>query len=341
MEFIKETKDFIEDHPLRDYWIVLVRRSKVILLVLALVLVSGYLYTRSLPVLPFPFITVIEIGTAEIPEEVRAKVERVYIPNALIEHSKTGQYDVERYSVSFDLTTQSRLLTLRSFGSDSAIKDLTSIHHTVVAALLEDQKDKEQIFRNSLRREKARIEAELKSLEAEEKLFPARFRRIEDARSILQKKITVEEDAIADLEQKRSTLLAQRIQKNLGQELELSTFFIIDSDIQKHRERRSVFEGNISVDLSTQLDSLEKAQIEGRRRQEDQKKAAEDVQLKIDTLKTTQVLISPQRQLRQTAGGPINIIGTSAILGLLLGVLGAFFVEFASNARKGVNRFTS
>ncbi len=324
----------VEEHPLRDYWNVLVKRWPVVVIMTAVFVVGGFLHrVRSSPE-PFPHIAVIEIGSAGTPEEARAKIQGAFIPQALSEHAEKNGYEETRYGVDADLADSAGLLTLHAFGGASATKDLLGIEQRVIDLLLKSQKIKEEALRSSLRSDKNRAEIELEALQQEQKFFPAKFRRIDDQAALLQSRIGEAADAINDLEQKRSVLLSSGTSNPRVTEPSVSTFFIIDGDIQRQREKKRDFEEQLNVEVRRDREDLEKQQIENERKEKEQQRLVNEIQLNIDTLKITQVLFPPQRQLRSQPAPIRNTLAFAAVLGFLFGIFAAFFVEFALNARK-------
>ncbi|GEM_PF-3835200 len=324
----------MDDHPLQDYWNVLTRRWYVVFGTLVAAVIGGFLYFRSLPVQPFPYTTVVEVGNSENPKQARAKITGAYAPQALFEHAQKQGYEQQRYAVTVELTANSNLLTLLSTGSESGQEDLLGIQQRIIDLLLANHRAQEEILRANFRSQKFRAELELEGLKQTEKFFPARFRRLDERAALLKEQTAEAEDFLTDLQQKRAVLLASQVQKSAGQGESISTFFILDNDIQRQREKKRSLEQELNLTLRLDRERVEQDQIENKRSQKERQKGIDDVQLSIDTFKITKVLFPPQRQLRKSQAGSLNFVGASAILGLLLGLVAAFFVEFAINARK-------
>lgn len=333
----------IEDQAiLVNYWNTLVKRWVIVVSVMILTSLESVWYIKTRPPSPFPYKSVIEIGSSaegilfESADSIGAKVKGVYLPLALAENAQKNNYDEQRYQVDAKLPEKTSILVLESFGGEEAAADLLTIQQKVVDLLLQDHARIMETSRRALAEENFRATMALERLQEEKKFFPKKYQYLNEKRQLAEKEL-VETKAMVDLfEKNRSIILSSEAKRGAADESLATALLLIDNDIQKSREKLRLLEGQLAVDLKQQHDNIQKEEQEYKKRLKEQERLIENIQFRIDNFRETRVLIPPSKLLRESGTPPLQILLLATLIGLGLGVFAAFFVEFVIKARHAV-----
>lgn len=334
-----------EEKTLTDYWNTLVRRWKVVVLVMALTFLGGVIYLRIPPPLSFPYKALIEVGGIDgaLVESTAASIVRLkdfYIPLALLQHAKENAYEEERYTITVDSGEEEEekvtgsLVLFGTVGVREDEKDLVSLLQRIIDSLLADHVQKVDVLRRSIAKERFAKEQEIVRVDEEITFLPTRIHRLDKKTALVKKQFAEVASAIQAMEKNRSIVLTSEARRGAPEQSLATTLLLIDSDLQKNKEKLSTFEEQLQIGLQAERDELEKAKKDLTRKKEDLGREIDDIKYRLEHLRETKLLIPPSRFLRKPPTAPRYIFQLTFFIGLFLGAFVAFFVEFAINARK-------
>lgn len=332
------------EKTLVDYWNTLIKRWKIVVLVFVVIVVSSLVYFKIfLTGVSFPFIAIIEIGGTDGQrlEEAAAAVSKVkaaYIPIAIIEHARQHNYSDQRYTIDVESLEGSNVIRLRGVGAEGDTENILSIENTITSRFLDDHTQRMVVLRKELEEAKFNLVLELQQLKDQEKFFPTQLQHIKDSSKVLERQIAVLKDFITQSERNRAIVLVSEAKREPANESLAATLLLMDNDIQKNRDRLFSLEEQLHRGVKEQQDQVQKEVDDNKRQQVAKQRAIEDTQFRIDYMRETKVLFPPTRLIRIPSKSIVQWLQFMGLLGVFLGVVVAFFVEFAIQARREMDR---
>lgn len=329
-----------EEHQrsLVDYWNVMAQHKWVIVGFVILAVIASIIYEAKFsPPIPYPYVSVIEIGgldggLIESASVVEQKINTVYAPQVLreIAQQKNMQDDAP-YGVSVE--AGSSTVMIKSFGLEASEKDISAMEKRIGDLVINDHQNKLVAIRRGFEREKFRAQLVLDSLQDQEKQIPLKYRRIEEARQVLRKSISDTKMTLEDLDRTRSTVIASSRDSNSSASI-ATMILLLDNDIQKYRSRLFDMESQSSLKLRQEYDDLDKEVLDLKRSQKEQQKIIEDIEYKNENIAVTRELVPPTRDFRNVHKKGVQVVTLAGVSACLFGIFLAFFIEFIKKARK-------
>lgn len=330
---------------LAEYLVVLIRRRWLIAGIILIALGLGFMSWKRQPLPPFRHVTVIEIGTLqqvdmgiadinvsgsrmiETKETVEAKMNDAYIPLVLAEHAQKNNYETEKYQVDVEIPLNSNTVTLESFAGEGDTEDLLAIQKRVADFLIEDHQRITEFQKKALQRQKFQADLALEALNERATFFEREYKRLGDIAELLTKQIEETRSAISGFEKNRAIILSSEASRASTDQSLATTLLLIDNDIQKNREVVRGLEEQRSITLQNRRDNLAREEAEVKRKQREQQQVIEGIQFQIDNTRETRIVVPSSRLLRLPAKSFVAPLILSGVIGMLVGVLAAFFVE--------------
>ena len=325
-----------DEISLIDLWLVLVRRRAVILAGTLVCLVAGLAYILIVPP-KYTYTTTIEIGTQivnervspiEAQDSVRAKIAESYIPLIVQQYQKeSGEEDV-RYKIDVNAPKNSQVLVLTSKGTEDQEQTYTTLHRLVVQKLEQDHQRVSNVVRTGLTSQIAERERKAVELQEEAKVLEARIKRIEDERGLLALEIQQTEALLTDAERNRA-----RAVDEVTDATRAMTLLMLSDQLRQNRERLTELKQRLMVELPNTRDDLEKALSDNRRAQENELDDIESLRPELSGIVETRA-VAPSLRLSEPVGLAKSVVLVLyLLLGLVLSVFIAFFLEFLSKVK--------
>ncbi len=315
-----------DEISLIDLWLTLVRRRRWILGIAATVFALGSAY--GLAQHPSQeLISTVQVaergGEPVVPvAQAAARLERVEIPQAraVMEAEGTSPPRVEVERVE-----DAPLILLTSSAPEGESDRVEHLHERLFEALRQSQAAE-------LARERERLERDLEQAEAE----------LEETRDAFDADLEGQRDRIADaraeleaLEEERALLLRRReeLQRDLEEDSDgdrtatRSELQQLHTDLRENREERAL----AREQLRSLEQSLREIRDERQRWERRQQERIDSLRSDLEDLSETE-LVGLAVSGETDAGRAGLISALSAVLGLMLGVFGAFFREFLAHA---------
>ncbi len=324
--------------PLTRYWNIIIQHWWIVVLAVLLSILGSYFIERYRVPHPYPYATVIQVGQGpdqkplESSSTIMARLSNVYIPKALTEYATSHGYDEQQYTVEVEIPVDSSVVILRSEDKQESKEDLLTLHSNIANLMIADHQRLFELIQKSLTLDKAQAQRVLDFLQEQARLFPERFRRIDDSVLYIQKQLSELESGIQNAQKNRAIILTSESQRPASDESLATTLLLIDSDIDKQRAKKAELEQRLSVDIKKQKDELEQQRIDNKLEQTKAQKIIDSVQLQIDSISATKKIIEPSQFLRLPQQSPYRNLLLSSVLGLLLGGMLTFFIDFVKRA---------
>ena len=319
-----------------DLWLVLEKRKLVLVGVAVACVLAGLLYAVVVP-RSYQYSTSIEIGTRlsgteltvmESPETVLAKVKESYIP--LAQQDNLVTYPELKSVVEIDVRVPkgSQIIVLSSKGPEDEGDIHKALQQSVVGMLKKDHGRIVDVLRKETEILQHRAVAKLEELRDAATLLISNEKRLGDTAKLLTKQSAeVRKDLI------RAEKNQQRAIKEATDEAKAMTLLMLDSQIQRQRNRLAQLDERLQIKLIDSRDRLKKSVADNRRAQVNQQDTISKLEIELANLRETRALFPPMRSPKPSGPGKTLIVLLSLVLGLILGLFAAFFAEFLSKAR--------
>jgi LPS O-antigen subunit length determinant protein (WzzB/FepE family) len=174
-----------------------------------------------------------------------------------------------------------------------------------------------------------RVERHLAQLQDTTKLLQAKIKRIGDEHVLLTKEI----QHIRDLIRVGESNLGKAT-REASDEPRAMTMLMVSDGLYRNRARLAALEKRDSVGLPNERDQLEQALANNRRAQENDKAQIENYRLQLTNLHRTHLVTPPMQSIRPVSLSRPSVVALFVVVGVMLGIVCAFVVEFLNNARK-------
>ncbi len=318
---------------------ILIRRWFVVVIVFGLCILAGIGAYLGQPARPFPHTTILEIGSVdgeliESQQSALAKMERVFLQRALLEHAEENEYETNKYSIQVTIPDNTDVLVLEAFGDESQSEDLLSIQQRASEQLIEDHYDSIEQQERELLSTQFEREQELEKLQGKAAVLIQRQQDLQATDALLEQQIAEISASIDTVLVQRATLVASEGSR-ASQSASLATaLLVIDTDIQAQRVRQQELEQERTMTIQQSLTEIDEAMLENEQEQAVVLRTIDDLQLTIEGVQATQYLLEPSRRLQSSLHGPSVFLMLSGMLGMVAGVFIAFVVDVVSRARR-------
>lgn len=326
---------------LGTYVLTLMERRWIIAGVFVLCVLGGVGAYLGQPERPFPHSTIIEIGSingslVESRESARAKMERVYLQRALLEHAQVNGYVTNRYSIGTLIPDSTDVIQLEAFGSVEDSDDLLGIEARASELLIADHAILSDQQRNNLLSEQYTQRLTLEKLQGEVSIL---FQQRQDtlaADTLLAQQIAAIEQSIAQFEKQRAILVASEGRRTSREESLAVALLVIDADIEAQRERQQTLEQRRAVDQKNLLTSLDQQTLDIEQQQSIAERRITDIQYMIDSASVTRYLLEPSVRLQTSKHGASVYLLLAGLIGVVAGVFTALIMDVVARARRSL-----
>lgn len=328
-----QNNTFEDEINLVDLWLVLVKRKNVLMGVTILCLIAGLSYAFFVPP-KYQYSTSIEIGTqltdgkltvVESPETVLAKVQESYIPivrqEYLVAHPELKSVAVVEARVPKD----SQIVVITSEGPEEEAEMHKVLQQAIVDRMKKDHGRNIDVLRKEAEVLQHQAVAKLEELKDAEQLILSREGRLSDISEILRKRLTEVQD---DLKQTKENRL--KATREVKTESRAMTLLMLDSEIRQSREMLAQIDERLNIKVAEEKDLIKKNLADNKRAQATQEDNIAKLNIQLANLSETRSLLPPLRSPEPVSPSKVMVILISLILGLMFGVLIAFFTEFLS-----------
>ena len=319
-----------------DLCVVLVKRRILVAVVVALCVLTGMMFALLIPA-KYQYSTSIELGTRlggesvvviESPETLLAKIQESYIPLArqqyLVEHAAVGAMP----KTEARIPKGSQIIVLSSKGAERDGVAHKAVQQAVVNMVKTDHKRITDVLRKETEILQNRAVAKLEELKDDATLIQAREKRLGDVSVLLASQAKDVRDDLARASADRANAI-----KQAKDESRALTLMMLDSGVQQYRQRLAEIDERLKIKVVDSRDTLVRELANNRRAQLSQQDTIVKLKTQLANLRETQALMLPMRSLDATGPGGSLIVVLALLLGLVLGVFGAFFAEFLSKVR--------
>ena len=335
----REMQDYYDDEiSLIDLWLILIRRKKVIISVfLVCALVGGLFAVLKSP--SYTYTTSIEIGTQvekdnirpiEDPQTLLAKIQESYIPLVIHDYFKAHpEEDKKNYEIKARIPKGSQIVVLESKGAESESPVYLKLHQDVVDMVKRDHQRIIGIVKKEVENERNEAISKLNELKDEGGLIAAREKRTHELDLLLNGQIKQIQEQLVKVESSR-----QKAVKEATNEAKAMTLLMLDSDIEKRRERLSELQERVKIEIADKKDTFVKSLADNKRDQENQSDQIARLEAQVQNLRETRALVPPMQSNKPTGLRPAILALLSLIIGAILAFFAAFVVEFLAKAKQ-------
>ncbi len=322
-----------DEISLVDLFIVLYKHKTLIAIIFLLCTAGGVFYALTKPIL-YTYSTSIEIargtsGLIEEPETVLAKLQESYIDYVLQQYNKDNPQDPEKIKITAKVPRQSDIVVLESIGTEEMADIHHQLHQEVVDKLSEDHGRMIAVMKRALDAEQRHAKNKLSELEDQAALLKVQEDRIGENAKLLKSQIIDVRKLIDESRKNRK----QSVNEVTG-EAKAMTLLLIDNEIQQYQRRLSDLEEQLAIGLENDRDELRINLADNLRAQDEQREKIQDTVAKISEIRQTRAMTPTMRSLEPISTGRKEIILTAGLLGLFIGLIATFFVEFIKKARE-------
>lgn len=326
---------------LGTYVLILIRRWWIIAGVFVVCVLGGVGAYLGQPERPFPHTTIIEIGSingslVESRESSRAKMDKVYLQRALLEHAQANGYTTNRYNMAIVIPDSTDVIQLETFGTVEDSEDLLGIEARASELLIADHAILSDQQRNNLLSEQYTERLALEKLQGEASIL---FQQRQDAiasDTLLAQQIVAIEQSIAQFEKQRATLVASEGRRTSREESLAVALLVIDADIEAQRERQQALEQQRAVEQKNLLTSLDRQTLDIEQQQSIAQRRITDIQYMIDGARVTRYLLEPSIRLQESKHGASVYLLLAGLIGVVAGVFAALIVDMVARARRSL-----
>lgn len=148
-------------------------------------------------------------------------------------------------------------------------------------------------------------------LEAERRLLESKLARLGDLENLLSAEVTQLDEQIEQI--KKTVAIQASAQVEVRNAPAAMTLLLVESELQRNRNRLSDLRERLEVNLKN-----ERVALEGR----------------LSTLQETRSVTAPFQSKEPVGPGASLIVALSAVIGAMLAIFGGFFAEFLGKVRQ-------
>lgn len=326
---------FDQEKTLADYWNILVQRWYILAITVVIAGFISVVQFRSRPTQPFPFLTAIELGDSLNIDSVTAKTKIEYILRALLEHANKESYEDQRYAVDVEVVEGSNIITLRSTTALEQSSTILGIHQSAVDQLLVDHAQVADGIRRELERQKLELELALDVSRKAFERFPDQERDLKEEERLAKARLIELKALQESYRSNRTHVLLAEAGRDAESASLATALLLIDADVVANFEKIQDIETRLAIGFPKERRDIVEQHNAHERVIAGLERDLENFQHRIDTIKHTQMLIPPTRILRSARQVSFRgAMGIAVLIGLVVGAMMVFFLEFMRNARK-------
>ena len=319
-----------------DIWRVLVKHKKAIFLVWALISLGGVIVAVLIPE-KYAYTTLVEISRLsdeagkgnlmETADEVRVRLVAGIIP--VVQRRFLGE-GKDAHDINVKVPEKSPLfLLLESRGSAQSAPGHLAFHGAVVETLRQEHQSILNKAREALGAQQETVKRKIAELQDERVLLAARFKRLDEEGAYLKKRVEQSKVTIAS-----ATRLGEKaVSQKAGEDITLA-YMTINTQIVQQQSSLARLEERLLLDLPGERVEISKAIADNARAVDEQRSALNIIASRLGRIHETRTVLPPTQSVSPVASNGRHIIMLAILAGLMLGVLGAFLVEFLLKARK-------
>ncbi len=325
-----------DEISLIDIWLVLYRRRWLVTAIIAVVVAGGLAYAFLIPP-RYAYTTTIEIGTRivnnllvpiESQESVRAKIIESYVPYVIQQYQSKEANIIGGYGITVSAPKDSQIVVLSSKG---VVQDETvykQLHSMVVERIRDDHNRVSSVLRKGIEAQVAERERKVSALQEQKRLLDAQFKRIDEERVLLSGEIEQINTLADESERQRAKAVME-----ISDSAKAMTLLMLSEQVRQTYSRLADLKKRMMIDLPNKRDEFEKAFYDNLLAQADQRAEAEQMRLSLANMLDTRT-VAPSLRLPDPVGpGKAVVVVLSLVVGLLLAVVLAFFIEFLSKVK--------
>ncbi len=352
LENSSSNKSVDDEVDLLQLWEVLVKRKALVILFVVFCLLVGIGFTFLKPV-TYVYSTKIEIASVNGKSLVSPQVMQNILKDVIIPRVRSGfaDYPNQFLPVNVKVGNRDPFVTLSSRATLDKADEVKNLHLSILNLLFEEHRPKIEALRNETKQnlldrlEKTKEKLVLAANQGD--LLSSRLKRLNTLGSMLSQKV---EELEAELLQAKAMFNRissdlQNTESLLAGQMSRNHVSSLTNQLFKVRERLniSLIDEKEKLSLGISKNKLELSSIQREVESLQQEYADFDKSDRIsDQFKNTQALLGVAvRSARPTGPGKSLVVALSATIGLILGVLLAFFAEFVSNTRNRKIRMTA
>jgi len=321
-----------DEISLVELLITLFKYKTLISVILILCILGGVAIALTTPKI-YTYSTSIEIARGignliEKPETVLAKLQESYIDFVLREYNSINPQNPVRTKLTAKLPKESDIIVLESKGTEVMSEVHYQLHEEVVDKLSQDHGRTIAVMKRALDAEQRHAKNKLSELQDQAGLIKIQEERLSENAKLLTSQIADVRNLIAESRKNRR----QSVNEVTG-EAKAMTLLLIDNEIQQYQKRLSELEEQLAIGLANERDELRIALADNLRTQDEQREKIQDTVAKIAEIRQTQAMTPTMRSLEPTGTGRKVIVLIALVLGLFLGVMSAFIIEFFKKVR--------
>ncbi len=317
-----------------DLWFILCRRKAIFFIVVGLFLFFGIVSSLLAPI-KYTYTTSIEIGSTvdqereliDSPDVLLAKIRESYIPLVLHEYARSGA-DGGVYRITARAPSGSNIIVLESQGPEELSSIYLKLQAEIVDKVVTDHRGIVKVARLGLNGDRKKIQLKLSELRDQAKLYVKKTERLDENAALLVKQMQ-EVNQLIVLSEKNRDQAVTEVNGSLG----AMALMVLDNETQQNRVRLAAFEERLYITLPNQRDDLKAQLANNKRAQARQTQLIEEIDVRLSNARETKAIVPPMQSLNPVNSSKTLIIALSLILGVLVGVFLAFFIEFVSNVR--------
>jgi len=320
-----------------DLWLILVRQKKLIITTFLATLLVGIAITFIQPK-KYNYRTSIEIGTQVIDDKVYpiedikillSKIKEIYLPQILEEYNTAHPEEHKHWEITTSNPNNTQIVIVEGVGIEKEGSFYLSLLQSLIKKIKEVQQHEiittlKRKFEAELRRFSYRIEEQ----QDQEKLLIVKKNQIKE-------KVILTKKNIAELEQllTRGEQNSQWIIKEGKNEVKTMMLLMLNNQIMSTRIHLAGLKENLYVTLPYERDALDKEIADLHREQLKLQDRVSRLKTVFNKIQETQVLEPPTQSIAQTTPNKKLIIVLALMIGSMLGVFIALFMNFLADAR--------
>ncbi len=317
-----------------DLWFILCRRKVVFFIVFCLFLFLGVVISLLTPV-KYSYTTSIEIGSTvdqgreliDSPDVLLAKIRESYIPLVLYKHAKSGPDD-RVYQISARAPSGSNIIVLESQGPEELSSIYLKLQTEIVEKVVTDHRGIVEVARLGLNGDRKKIQLKISELRDKAKLYIKKSERLDESAALLVKQMQEVKQLISLAEKNRDQAVSE-VNGSLG----AMALMVLDNETQQNRVRLAAFEERLYITLPNQRDDLKAQLANNKRAQARQGQLIDEIDVRLSNARETKAIVPPMQSLKPVGTSKKLIVVLSILLGGLVGIFSAFFIEFVISVR--------
>ena len=320
-----------DEISLIDLWIILVRRKWVVggVLLLCLLLGLTWVLLRSPN---YQYETTIQIGQVFRGDHlepvaptasVLASIQETYIPLARARFlDGAGGFRLEARSPS-----GSELIVVSGLGLAAQQSTYLKLLQSVFDQVQDDLRPRFKAAREAAERERANAESRLQQLEAEAGLTQEQLKRLDGWTETVEQRLRDARADLEDLRRERAMLLERSSTQSVDGRL-----IALNTDVTSVRETIGHLQEQLGRWIPEQRSELMRELKRNLVDQNSQQARIQEIEARLATLAPTRAVLEPRRLPEAIGTSAVVILALAIVLGLMLGILAAFFTEFLARA---------